>query len=292
MKKHRTILALCLSLFVAFVLRAEDRFFDSDGIRIHYTIEGEGEPLILIHGFSASAERNWAPVRKALIQDHQVIALDNRGHGQSDKPHDAAAYGLKMVEDIVRLMDHLGIKKAHVAGYSMGGFITTKLLTTHPDRLISATLGGAGWMRAGDNRDVLEATAKSLAEGKGIAPLMEFLTPRGRPAPTPEAIEATNKMVLALNDPLALAAVARGMLELAVPEAALKENRVPTLALIGEIDPLKEGVDRLAGAMANLRVQVIEGADHMTAFLRPEFATELKGFLGAHSAHKAAAGAR
>ena len=70
MKKHRTILALCLSLFVAFVLRAEDRFFDSDGIRIHYTIEGQGEPLILIHGFSASAERNWAPVQKALIQDH------------------------------------------------------------------------------------------------------------------------------------------------------------------------------------------------------------------------------
>jgi pimeloyl-ACP methyl ester carboxylesterase len=92
-----------------------------------------------------------------------------------------------------------------------------------------------------------------------------------------------NQLLMATNDPIALAAVIRGMQNLTVSEAQLRANKVPTLALIGDQDPLKAGVDQLDGVMSNLEIVVIEGADHMTAFSRPEFKESLKKFLAAHS---------
>src|SRR6266568_1595320 len=100
--------------------KAEEQFFQSDGIRIRYLIAGRGEPVILVHGWAASAEM-WSRLMDNLSTDHRVIALDCRGHGKSDKPHDPAQYGEEMVNDVVRLMNHLGIRKAHVISYSMGG---------------------------------------------------------------------------------------------------------------------------------------------------------------------------
>ena len=90
---------------------------------------------------------NWGlPGASALLAKHfQVITLDCRGHGQSDKPESEGAYGTNMVEDVVRLMDHLNIQKARVAGYSMGGMIAMKLVVTHPDRVTCIVLGGMGW---------------------------------------------------------------------------------------------------------------------------------------------------
>jgi len=264
--------------------KPESKFFDSDGVKIHYFVKGEGEPVILVHGFTASALLNWIQpgVFDALAEDYQVIAIDNRGHGRSDKPHDPEQYGVEMVEDVVRLMDHLGIEKAHVAGYSMGGFITCKLLATHPDRLLSATLGGAGWRRDTDDVDgLLNELAESLEQGKGIGPLIRRLTPEGQPEPSEEQIAAMSQVVLLMNDAKALAAVARGMAGLTVSESELKANKVPTLALIGETDPLKAGVDEMAPVTENLEVVVIEDADHMSAFGRPEFLEGLQKFLAA-----------
>src|SRR5262245_35775796 len=91
---------LCLSLVPA-GLRAQapevkKPYFDSDGVKIHYVVQGkeDGEPVLLIHGFSANIERQWEPVLKVLAKDYKVIALDCRGHGGSDKPHDPKKYGL------------------------------------------------------------------------------------------------------------------------------------------------------------------------------------------------------
>ena len=125
--------------------------FDSDGVKIHYVVEGQGEPVILIHGLYASALTNWQfpGIMGELAKHYQVVALDCRGHGQSGKPTEEGAYGVKMVEDVVRLMDHLRIAKARVAGYSMGGMITMKLLTLHPERVSSAVVGGMGWLQDG-----------------------------------------------------------------------------------------------------------------------------------------------
>ena len=284
MMKKRLLTAVFLTLAFVTFLPAEDFFFDSDGVRIHYIVEGKGEPVVLIHGFAANITANWgAPgIIKALSEKYQVIALDNRGHGQSAKPHENAAYGLKMTDDVIRLMDHLKIKKAHIVGYSMGGFMTDKLLADHPERFITATLGGAGWSKPDADQSGLEVLAKSLEEGKGIGPLIVFLTPKGQPPPSEQQIEATNKMFLATNDAQALAGVSRGMAQFAVPEAKLRANKIPVLSLIGEIDPLKDGVDQLDGVLAHLKVVVVPTANHMNAPANPEFAKNLKAFLAEH----------
>lgn len=264
--------------------KLESKFFDSAGVRIHYVEAGQGDPVLLIHGFTANIQMQWVMpgVFWDLARDYHVIALDNRGHGRSDKPHDPAAYGREMVEDQVRLLDHLGIKQAHVVGYSMGGFITLKLLTEHPERLRTATLGGAGWNDpAGPDMSMLRELAESLESGKGIDPLIRRLTPPGKPLPTPEQSAQMTQMIMLLNDPKALAAVVRNFEGLAVTEDKIRAIDRPVLCLIGEIDPLKDGVDRLAAVLPAAQVEVLPGGDHMTAFGDPLFLAKLRAFLAA-----------
>ena len=288
------LVALCAILTAGAARAAEDKYFDSDGVKIHYITEGQGEPVILVHGFTASIPVQWQlpGIFSKLSKDYQVIAIDNRGHGKSDKPHDTAAYGQNMVQDVVRLMDHLKIDKAHVVGYSMGGFMTGYMVSKYPDRLLSATMGGAGWSQADDPRlDFIEDLATSLDEGKGIGPLIIQLTPPNRPKPTEEQMKGINNMLMLTNDQKALAACIRGMKGLAVPEEKLKANKVPVLAIIGDQDPLKAGVDDMQERMANLTVSVIEGADHMTTFTNPKFVNDLKAFLKSNSPAKTATAA-
>lgn len=292
MSRRIALAALCLVALASSAFALEDKTFDSGGVKIHYIIEGQGEPVILVHGFTASIPVQWGlpGIISKLAKQYQVIALDNRGHGNSDKPHDPDSYGKQMPEDVLRLMDHLKIKKAHVVGYSMGGFMTTYLLANHADRLLTATLGGAGWTRPDDGRlSFMVELADSLDSGKGIGPLIEHLTPANRPKPTEEQIKAINQMLLLTNDAKALAACIRGMKGIAVTEEQLSSSKVPTLCIIGSDDPLKAGVDDLAKVKPDITVKVIENTDHMTAFRSPEFVDDLLPFLNAHAPAKSTA---
>ena len=269
--------------------RVEGDYFDSGGVRIHYTAEGEGEPVVLVHGFAVNADYNWRRpgVIYHLAQDYKVIAFDHRGHGLSGKPEDPGQYGVEMVKDVVRLLDHLGIEKAHVVGYSMGAGITLKLLTMYPDRLLSAAPCGAGWSRPeSEHARLLEELAASLEAGNGIGPLLKRLRPSGR-EPTSVEISAANAVFRRFNDEAILAKVVRSFPQLVVTEEQLRANQVPVLSIVGDGDPLKEGVDAMTGILGNHEVVVIEGADHMTATGRPEFADGLRAFLDKHSPAKA-----
>ncbi|HUY93430.1 MAG TPA: alpha/beta hydrolase [Pirellulales bacterium] len=270
---------------------AENRYFDSNGVKIRYIVEGEGEPVLLIHGFAANLHWQWVTpgVVKTLAKHYRVIAFDNRGHGLSGAPHEPDRYGVEMVEDAVRLLDHLEIERAHVVGYSMGAFIAAKLLALHPERVMTATLGGAGWARENDERrQFVQELAESLDRGDGIGPLLVRLTPEGRPKPRAWWLKLINFFFRLLNDQQALAAAARGMHDLIVPEDALRANRAPALVVIGEVDPLRSTVDELEPVMSNLEVVVIDGADHMQTFFRPEFQKSIEEFLLAHSKRPAA----
>src|SRR5215468_686286 len=131
--------------------RPADRMFDANGVKLHYIVEGEGEPVVLIHGLSASARINWQMpgIVSLLSKKYKVIALDMPGHGESDKPSNDEAYGSEMVEDVARLLDHLKIQKAHIIGYSMGGMIAVKFMARHQERVLSGVVGGMGWLREG-----------------------------------------------------------------------------------------------------------------------------------------------
>jgi pimeloyl-ACP methyl ester carboxylesterase len=129
---------LCLLLWGA-CCRADS--FDANGVKIHYVVEGAGEPVVLIHGLGSSARINWQwpGTFAALARDHRVIALDLPWRND----------GLQMVEDVILLLDHLKIRRAHIVGYSMGGMIALKLIAEHPDRVLSGAIGGMGWLREG-----------------------------------------------------------------------------------------------------------------------------------------------
>ncbi|MHA1487718.1 MAG: alpha/beta fold hydrolase, partial [Promethearchaeota archaeon] len=119
-------------------------YFDNDGIKIYYEIEGDGPPVVFIHGFAGASEgiRNQTNFIENLKDKYRLILIDCRGHGKSDKPHDDSYYGQKMTDDVIKLMEHLSIEKANFLGYSMGASITFHLLLTKPEMIISAILGG------------------------------------------------------------------------------------------------------------------------------------------------------
>src|SRR5580698_8278979 len=122
--------------------------FTHDGVEIAFLDEGEGEPIVLIHGFASNKEVNWVGpgwVSALTRAGRRVIALDNRGHGQSSKLYDPAAYHSSiMAEDVRALIEHLRLPRADVMGYSMGARNTAFLALSHPDRVRSAVLGGLG----------------------------------------------------------------------------------------------------------------------------------------------------
>jgi pimeloyl-ACP methyl ester carboxylesterase len=264
------------------VWAAEDFFFDSNGVKIHYTDEGQGEPVLLIHGFAADIITNWGlpGIRKALAREYRVIAIDNRGHGKSGKPHDAAKYGMEMVEDAVRLLDHLKIKKAHVIGYSMGGIITLKLAATHPERLRSVTIGGAGWMKEADLS--ADKIAAALDKGDDLSRFISEATPPGQPKPSELQVKLMSMFLSSYNDNKALAAVARGWTKLVVTEEDLKAIRVPTLLVVGSNDFIKSKADDLKGRLPGLKSVVIDKLDHFTTIFSPKFLESLQLFLREH----------
>jgi pimeloyl-ACP methyl ester carboxylesterase len=286
-KLHRSLLLVLIALFCYSSALAQDQYFNSNGVKIRFIVEGKGEPVVLIHGFTSSLDANWRlpGIMRALSADHQVIAFDCRGHGKSDKPHEASKYGLEMVEDAIRLLDHLKIKKAHFAGYSMGGMITVKLVTLHADRVISAILGGNGGMR--DNPGTvafLDGLANSLESGNGAGPLANLLRPQGQAPPTQEQEKEQTRRLAAVNDSKALAAVVRGWRHLAIDEASAKAIRIPMIAIIGGQDPLKNGVDELKKWKPEMKVIVIEGANHLSAVMSPELIKGMKECLAANKA--------
>ena len=265
---------------------SRDKFFNSDGIQIHYTDTGEGDPLVLIHGFAMNLKR-WesAGVIDALAErGYRVLAIDARGHGQSDRPQDPAAYGEEIPLDVVRLIDHLGFEQAYVVGYSMGAIITNKVRALAPERVRAAVLGGAGWQKEGGTAlpgiTSLELAEKLEETGDFKWMLREFIKDRQPPA-TEEEIEERNHRMMEGNDPIALAAVLRGWDGFAVSEENLRANEVPTLAVVGANDPLKVKVDDLEGVMSNLEVVVIPDEDH-GALSHPDFVVHVDEFLSKH----------
>jgi len=264
-------------------LQAQDQFFDSNGVSIRYVEKGQGVPVILVHGYQGSAERAWinrGSAYPALTAKYRVIAMDCRGHGKSGKPHDPKQYGPEMALDIVRLMDHLHIAKAHIVGYSMGAHITAKLLTMHPERFLTATLGGApgrlGWTAEDDKRAETEASEME----QGINRSMSLrLSPKGAPPPTEAEMKARFERTMVGQDRLALAAVRRSNRDQSVTLEQMGVVRVPLLGIVGSRDPYLDGFQRLKAAAPKMKLVVVEGGSHGTTPETTEFRDTLLAFL-------------
>jgi len=243
--------------------------FDSDGVRIAYLDEGDGDPILLIHGFASNVVTNWVDPQwvRTLTQDgRRVIALDNRGHGESDKLYDPARYGApEMAEDAIRLLDHLGIDRADVLGYSMGARIAAFLAFAHPDRVRSIVFGGLGihmvrgMVGAGPLAAALEAPRLEDVTNDTARSFRVFA-------------EQTN------SDLKALAACMRGPRE-KVPREKLGELTVPVLVAVGSKDVIGGSGAALAELIPNAQFLDIVGRDHMKAVGDKQFKQGVLAFL-------------
>ena len=289
----KSFLGFTIALLGAATCHAEN-FFDSNGTKIRYTVSGKGEPVVLVHGFLSSSEewtspppflprseqRKFQTIAATLAKQYFVIAADCRGHGRSGKPTDANQYGLEMVNDIVRLLDHLKVRKTHLVGYSMGAFLSVKLVETHPDRVQSVVLGGSGALLEGSEQlAFMESLGRSLESGRGVEPLILAMTPPGAPQPTPQQIKQHNKMFLANQDEASLAKVALGHKQLTVSKEKLKVNNVPALLIVGGKDPQKASVELTNKLMRNSKLVVLPGLDHLSTETSPDFRKHIQRFL-------------
>ena len=250
---------------------AQERFFLSGGVRINYVDHGAGVPVLLIHGFTASIEPAWIEtgILPDLARDHRVIAFDLRGHGKSSKPHDPRDYD-ELALDAIRLLDHLGIQKAHVVGYSLGGIIAAKLLTTHAERFFSAVLGGAAYRRSQSTRADREADAAAReSEEKGIYRALVISTwPADEPGPSEENIVERSKAIAKKNDLAAHAALMRARRALIVTDAQAAKIPVRTLAVVGAADPALPRVKAMQAVWPRLEIELVPGAAHPTVHPR------------------------
>lgn len=278
------VLCLVLAPGVSF---AQDKFFDSNGVTIRYVEQGNGEPIVLLHGIADSLEI-W--VRRNVFQnlatDYRVIAFDARGHGKSGKPHDPKRYGREMALDTVRLLDHLGIRRAHVVGYSMGGRLTSQLLTLHPDRFLTATLvagvSAFRWTPEAARRAEQEASER---EQECVSRTLIFNQFRDKPSE--EDIKARSAACFAdpNQDRFAIAALTRSRADQVITPAQAAAVTVPTLGIVGSLDPQTAGFERLKKLRPSLKLVVIDGAVHAGdhgILTRPEFIAALREFIAAN----------
>ena len=262
-----------------------DRRFDAAGVTLRYVDAGAGEPVVLAHCYAGDFDSQFVASGffAALAADHRAIGMDMRGHGRSGKPHDPRQYGREMAWDIVRLIDHLQLTRAHVVGYSMGAHVVAQLLTLAPGRVVSATLGGAAgrrhWSAADDAR--VEREAAEMERGSLHSQIVR-LWPRGRPAPTPAQVRERSARWLAGKDPLALAAVRRANRDQVITDAALAAADVPVQGVVGADDPYLVEFRQLAQAVPALELVVVDGAAHNTLASRPEFLQAVRRFVAAH----------
>ena len=239
-----------------------------DGVKIHYQTIGKGTPVLLLHGYYATGKDNFYDngIVPALIKTNKVILVDHRGHGKSDKPHDAASYGEHLWQDALMVLDDQKVKKAHIHGYSMGGSVTTQLLYHHPERFITATYGGSG---------IGEYNA---AEEKKV--------PADDPGPDPQEVEAKAVLMSVIKHDMAAMKACGSNAPWSGPEHEkidLTKVSIPVLAINGQYDSPNEKTYRMKRDLKDFKSVVLKGKSHLSAvtpgFIPKEYVSELVAFI-------------
>ena len=243
--------------------------FHHGDVEIAYLDEGEGEPILLVHGFASTKNVNWAYpgwVSELKRLGRRVIALDNRGHGESAKLYDPAQYSIPMMAgDVVALMDHLNIPRADVMGYSLGGRMTAWLGRNAPERLRSAILGGIGL-----------AMIEGGGPGENVAQALEAPSLEDVSDPVGRTFRAFADQTR--SDRLALAACLRGSRGVMSKEEAAGIS-VPVLIAVGTTDEVAGSAHGLGNIIPDAEVLDIPGRDHMRAVGDKVYKTGVADFL-------------
>lgn len=239
-------------------------------MRIAYAVKGQGDALVLVHGYTGSAYTNWklSGCFDAWATTYRVVAPDLRGHGRSEKPWRASAYSIKqLASDVLAVMDAEGIAQTRIVGYSLGGMVALELLVEHSERVRAAVIGGMGARLphglADGERAPMEPGAPHASAGRGRITI-DFL-----------------ERYLGQLNPLAVAAAYRGIFRSddGVDTSRLGEIDVPLLCLAGTRDHQFERAQSLAGKVRGARFEALPGETHLSALGAPRFRQLATEFL-------------
>ena len=237
----------------------ENKYFDSAGVRIRYIELGSGEPVIALHGLTRNSD-TWLEKISGLAENHRLILFDQRGHGLSDKPHTVAEYGREMGHDVIRLMDHLNIPKAHILGYSLGVAPIGMVITENESRFISAIFGaGAASWEWGDTSDLVN----------------QQIYQRVVNSPRQQQLVGSMKG----QDQIALASLRLGEKLLLVSKQSLSNLSIPIMAIVGSEDSVLETVQSFKNTFPAIELVVVEGETHLSLPADPEFLESIQDFL-------------
>ncbi|MBV6657032.1 MAG: alpha/beta fold hydrolase [Devosiaceae bacterium] len=245
------------------------RTFQSDGVTIAYRDSGAGRPILLVHGFASNSVINWVgPSWFETLTEagYRPIAIDNRGHGESEKLYDPAAYPSRvMAQDVRRLMDHLGIERAPVMGYSMGARITAFLCLDAPQRVSAAIFGGLGinMVRGIGGSEIIAQALRAESLSAVTHPVGRAF--RAFAEQTKSDREALATCILASRDP--------------ITEADVRSIAQPALVAIGEKDEVSGEGAPLVNLLPNGELLPIARRDHMTAVGDKQYKQGVLAFL-------------
>jgi pimeloyl-ACP methyl ester carboxylesterase len=260
-------------------------FFDRAGVRLHYVEDGEGVPLLLLHGFPL-ASQSFRHTLGAFAYGVRTIAIDHRGFGESALGPDAASTMEMLASDALALLDHLKIKVAFVAGVSMGGYVAMALAKLAPDRVNGLVLIDTQAFPDDEAaREKREATALDvLAHGSGV--LVSAMLPKLFSAKVDAATRSETEAIIRGTNPAAAAAALRGMALREDAHDVLAKFEGPALVVVGEKDeitPLAKA-EAMLEKLARGRLEILPGAGHLSNQEAPEaFHRVLYPFLGSGS---------
>ena len=243
--------------------------FQSEGFDIAYEIHGEGKPIVAVHGFGSNGNVNWVAtgwVETLTKAGYQVITMDNRGHGESEKLYEFELYDARvMARDVANLIDHLGFEKVALIGYSMGARISAYVCIQNPEKVACAIFGGLG-----ANMPTPTLDAPEIIDGLRAGALSEVTHPTARQF----RIFAEHTK----SDLEALAACMAGS-RTPVPVEEIEKISVPVLVAVGSEDDVGGPAQPLADMIAQGEALTIERRDHMRATGDPQFKRGAVEFL-------------
>ncbi len=235
---------------------------NNQGVRIHYEVEGKGPPLVLLHGLGGNLKMWYDSGYEKLGKDHQLILMDVRGHGASDKPHDPESYKLELlVSDVVAVLDDLSINKAHFFGYSMGGWIGFGIAKYAPERFMSLIIGGKSPYEADPDKPNYFLQVYRKGMDATLAMVEKMFGPRLTPELEAQFRAADLEALIAL--------VSSRDWRLGF-EDVLPTMTMPCLLFAGEADSSRSGMRRCVENMPNATFVSLPGLDHVETLYRSD----------------------
>lgn len=257
------------------IQEAPDQYFTRDSVRFRYKEAGQGDAVVILHGYTQRIER-VQDLADSLAGSNRVIVMDERGFGESTKFSDPARYGRAFGDDVIALLDHLEIQRAHLIGHSMGAAIAADVALRYPTRTASISLvAGPFYPDSAAIAKVLAPYVTSLEKGRGLKSFIAWIAP----GISDSMAADLDKQLQASNDHGALVAGLKAMGGLAVPAGAKPDSTIRVLIAVGSKDPLLPQSRALKVLWPNATLVEVPGTDHFVVITRGEVVAAIRALI-------------